>query len=279
MFEWCRGFVTLVLACAFLFSSSVRAVVPVQVVSPQGGDQDVGNPIVVEQTPSPRRIPEHSSATAALLQGVVRDQHGRAVPGVTLELGIAGRASYSTTTDVEGIFRLRGIKLGRYEVKGTREGIQALEILDLVLDKPDSFSIELTMKSLEEPMWQGNSGSGLPGTDRLPPLEAASSQPYPGLRIRSSELVDLSPEEIPPASSAGKRTSMGQSRPSLVCSPAGDYGEWRFQQNFQVECERPVADVLEVEIDHLLKRQIGAAADLPQASDARCYIGTFAGPG
>lgn len=200
MFEWCRGFVTLVLACAFLLPSSVRAVVSVQVVSPQVGDQEVGNPIIVEQTPSSRRIPEHNSATTSVLQGVVRDQHGRAVPGVTLELGIAGRASYSTTTDVEGIFRLRAIKLGHFELKGTREGFQALGIPDLAIEKPDSFSIELTMKSLEEPMWQGNSGSGLPGTDRLPPLEAASSQPYPGLRFRSSGLEDLSPEEIPPAS-------------------------------------------------------------------------------
>ena len=200
MFGWYRGCATLVVACAFLVSLSVRADALFPLIGPQGSDQEISHPIIVEQGPSSRRIPEHNSATTAVLQGIVRDQHGRAVPAVTLELGIAGVANYSTTTDVEGIFRLRGMKLGRYELRGTGEGFQTLRIPDLALDKSNLFTIELTMKSLEEQIWQGNSSSGLPGAERLPPLEVAPPEPYPGLRVRSSEPLELLPEEILPAS-------------------------------------------------------------------------------
>ncbi len=166
----------------------------------QVGDQETRQPIIVEQTPANRRIPERSSATGAVLQGVVRDQHGRAVPGAALELKTAGVARYSVTTDVEGIFRLRGIQPGRYEVKLAREGCRTLTIPDLALSRPDVFTIELTMELLNEPVGRSDLLSGLPGIERLPPAEIVPGEPYPGLRSPSSEAVELAPEVVPAAS-------------------------------------------------------------------------------
>jgi len=166
----------------------------------QVGDQESRRPIIVEQAPANRRIPERSSATGAVLQGVVRDQHGRAVPGASVELKTTGVVRYSASTDVEGIFRLRGIQPARYEVKLAREGCRTLAIPDLALSRPDVFNIELTMELLNEPIGRRDSLSGLPGIERLPPAEIVAGEPYPGLRSPSTQAVELVPEVVPAAS-------------------------------------------------------------------------------
>src|ERR1700687_1161493 len=80
------------------------------------------------QTPTDRRIPERTPADTASLQGIVRDQQGRVVPEVALELR-KGALSYTTVTDAEGIFRLRDMQLGVYELTLTRTGFETLLIL------------------------------------------------------------------------------------------------------------------------------------------------------
>lgn len=200
---WYRGGWLVIFGLAWwllFFPTRIVALAPLSVVGQQIGEQERGNPTIVEQSSSLRRIPEHTLSAAAVLQGVVRSQYGRAVPGASLELALVGGPRYATGTDVEGIFRLRGIRLGRYELKIMCEGFQALGISDLDLSSPDSFAIELTMQSLNAPTWQGNSGSGLPGAERMPPLEIVPGEPYPGLRSPSSEAAEPAPEEIPPAS-------------------------------------------------------------------------------
>jgi len=186
--------------CFLLYPTHLRGLAPLPLLGLQVGDQEPRNPTIVEQIPSTRRIPERTSATAAVLQGVVRDQHGRAVPGASLQLKAAGVARYAVTTDVEGIFRLLGIQPGSYEVKLAREGSRTVEIPNLALSKPDVFTIELTMQSLNEPIGQSNSASGLPGIERLPAAEIVPGEPYPGLRSPSSKAMELAPEVVPPAS-------------------------------------------------------------------------------
>ena len=168
----------------------------------QGGDQESRSPIVVEEAPTVRRIPEHTFATTAEIQGVVRDQHGRAVPEATLELKTAGVARYTVTTDVEGIFRLQGIQPGTYQVKFAREGFQTIEIPDLALNKPNLFTVKLTIQALNDSIWQSNPGSDLgpPSTARMPSAEIVPGEPYPGLRRPSIEVVELAPEVIPAVS-------------------------------------------------------------------------------
>src|SRR3954447_18303925 len=48
-------------------------------------------------------------------------------------------------------------------------------------------------------------------------------------------------------------------------------GEDRLPEDLQVERERPVLDVVEVEPDAVLPGQVGPAADLPQPRDARLH--------
>ena len=55
------------------------------------------------------------------LQGVVHDQQGRVVPAVALETR-KGELSYTAVTDAEGVFRLRDMQLGVYELTLTRAG-------------------------------------------------------------------------------------------------------------------------------------------------------------
>ena len=58
------------------------------------------------------------------LQGIVRDQQRRAVPGVHLHLRNASGSHYETVTGAEGIFRLRDVELGIYEVTLTKPGFK-----------------------------------------------------------------------------------------------------------------------------------------------------------
>src|SRR5262245_2178686 len=52
-----------------------------------------------------------------------------------------------------------------------------------------------------------------------------------------------------------------------------------FKNDLQVEPRRPVFDVVNIELDHLLERQAVAPADLRQAGQARFYVKPFAVPG
>lgn len=88
------------------------------------------------QSQSDRRIPERAAANAASLQGRVRDQQGHAVPVATLTIRSLHRArTYISSTDVEGIFRLRDMLLGFYELRVTREGFETLIVPEVQLQK------------------------------------------------------------------------------------------------------------------------------------------------
>ena len=64
------------------------------------------------QLPPARRLPERSAVGKASLQGTVRDEQDRAVPGVALTIrALSNGSSYEATTDAQGIFRLRDVPL------------------------------------------------------------------------------------------------------------------------------------------------------------------------
>ena len=56
---------------------------------------------------------------------------------------------------------------------------------------------------------------------------------------------------------------------SLVSTTIGEYSWDRPQQDLEVQTHGPVADVMQVESDHIMERHLAAAADLPQASETR----------
>ncbi len=135
------------------------------------------------------------------LQGIVRDQQGRAVPGVQLELRNASGARYTTLTGAEGIFRLRDVLLGTYEAILTKPGFKTLVISRLELAKPELSTLELQMQALIAVVPENKGPSGLPGTPRTP-AAAAPATPYPGMNGPAPEVatVESGAESIPPAS-------------------------------------------------------------------------------
>jgi hypothetical protein len=155
------------------------------------------------QTPTDRRIPERPPADTASLQGVVRDQQGRVVPGVALELR-KGALSYATVTDAEGIFRLRDMQLGVYELTLTRTGFETLLILEVNLGQAGPENLELKLRALKQDSAESKGPSGVPGAQRTPAKPASPAAAYPGLHRPSPDvtLVELGAAQPVPPSSA-----------------------------------------------------------------------------
>ena len=153
------------------------------------------------QTGSSRQIPEHRPANVMSLQGIVRDQQGRAVPGVHLDLRNAAGAHYETRTGVEGIFRLRDVELGIYKLTLTKPGFRTLAIERVELIKRELTTLELQMQALTALAPENKGPSGLPGTPRTPAV-AAPTSPYPGVNRSAPDVaaVESAAEPIPPES-------------------------------------------------------------------------------
>ncbi|MGA9812238.1 MAG: carboxypeptidase-like regulatory domain-containing protein, partial [Terriglobales bacterium] len=150
---------------------------------------------------SSRQLPEHRPANVMSLQGIVRDQQGRAVPGVHLDLRNASGAHYETSTGVEGIFRLRDVELGTYKLRLTKPGFKTLAIERVELIKRELTTLELQMQALTALAPESKGPSGLPGTPRTPAV-AAPTSPYPGMNRSAPDVtaVESGAEPIPPES-------------------------------------------------------------------------------
>ena len=94
----------------------------------------------------------------------MRDQQGSAVPGVQLDLRDASGAHYTTFTGAEGIFRLRDVQLGIYEVTLAKPGFKTLVIPRVELNKRELSTFELQMQALTALAPENKGPSGLPGT-------------------------------------------------------------------------------------------------------------------
>jgi Carboxypeptidase regulatory-like domain len=144
-------------------------------------------PAGVQSQPD-RRIPERSPANVASLQGRVRDQQGRAVPGATLRIrSLQGARTYISTTDVEGIFRLRDLLLDSYELRVTRDGFEALVVPEVQLHTSGLIVVDVTLHASGEASPESKGPSGVPGEPKTLPAPSAPSSSYPGLRAPSFE--------------------------------------------------------------------------------------------
>ena len=106
-------------------------------------------------------------------------------------------------TDAEGIFRLRDIRLGVYEVKFVREGFQTKILPSFEVSKPELTVLEAELQvSDENPPAITCPPSGVPGIPCTPAAPASPAMPYPGVRSPASEQPSsaAAPEPIPPDS-------------------------------------------------------------------------------
>jgi hypothetical protein len=155
------------------------------------------------QIGSDRQLPEHRPSDFMSLQGIVRDQQGRAVPGVQIDLrSVDGALRYSTITGAEGIFRLRDVKLGVYEATLSRPGFKTEAIPRLELNKRELSTLELQMRALTAFVPENKGPSGLPGAPRTPPAAVALSAPYPNMNRPAPDVKAVEPtsDRMPAAS-------------------------------------------------------------------------------
>lgn len=132
----------------------------------------------------PQRIPGQSARPASI-QGVVRDETGRGVPGVEVVIRDPERRA---STNADGVFRFLDVRPGEYELRLTREGFAPLSQRGLRIGRAEFVTVELTMKRL-------------PATGAAPkPVEPElPSSPYGRRAIRRgdppSEAAPLAPDE------------------------------------------------------------------------------------
>jgi hypothetical protein len=163
-----------------------------------------------QQTDSPttqvapaRRIPERSISTKASLQGRVRDEQDRAVSGVALTIrSLSNGSSFDTTTDAEGIFRLRDLPLDVYELRTAREGYVPLVVQRVQVSAAGLVVLELKIKGLGTTTAPAKDASGVPGASRIAAGPTPSGSAYPGLRSPASEkpTMIVTAETLPPES-------------------------------------------------------------------------------
>jgi hypothetical protein len=135
----------------------------------------------IVQGRSDRRIPEHTSASIVSLQGTVRDQDGRAVPAVDVQLRDVRRI-IGVTTDSEGIFRLRDLTQGVYELWVTGGRIETLVMPGVTLEQSGIKTMDVRVRVVELRPPSEKGPTGVPASlAPLPPGRAPTSA-YPGLR-------------------------------------------------------------------------------------------------
>jgi hypothetical protein len=82
----------------------------------------------------------------AKLEGVVTDQSGATLPGVTLELSSARGQRYSAVTDSSGRYRFPSVPPGVYTVTATLSGMQTTTLHGVAVTLGSSPRADLTMK-------------------------------------------------------------------------------------------------------------------------------------
>ena len=132
----------------------------------------------------PQRIPGQSARPASI-QGVVRDETGRGVPGVEVVIRNPERRA---STNADGVFRFLDVRPGEYELTLNREGFAPVSQGGLRIGRAEFVTVELTMKRL--------AATGAAPKPVEPELPAS---PYGRRAIRRgeppSEAVPLAPDE------------------------------------------------------------------------------------
>jgi hypothetical protein len=154
------------------------------------------------QSEKMRRIPERAEIVKASLLGNVRDEDDRPVPAVRLTIrSLSDGTRYEASTDVEGIFRMREIPLGAYELRAVREGYEPL-VMDRIQVSPAGLVVlRIQVKRMNSTAYPTKGASGIPGKAHTPSEPEAPPSSYPGLRTSSLQgTVMREAESIPPSS-------------------------------------------------------------------------------
>ncbi len=94
-----------------------------------------------------QRIPRQAAPTTAALEGILKEPGGRGVGGMSLTLRhLATGAIRQTTTNAEGVFRLRDLPPGMYDLRAEGEGFATFTRAGLRLDAGEVVTVELVLQ-------------------------------------------------------------------------------------------------------------------------------------
>jgi hypothetical protein len=150
----------------------------------------------------PRRIPGQSPSKVGSVAGTVRDESGRGILGVSIEVrGGQSQNTFTTTTNSEGIYRLNNLALGDYRVTAHRDGF-ASATATVSIRSAELAILDFRLKSNTPESEMSPGPGGIPGAARTAPLPTEpEAPPYPGLSAPTPEppsnlpIAEIIPEE------------------------------------------------------------------------------------
>ena len=150
------------------------------------------------QSTSPQ-IPGSYSAKPSSLQGQVRDAQGRGVAGATVTLSRAGaQGAQSAVTNGEGIFRIRNLAAGTYDLTVEKPDFQTVKREGLKVQPGTMLTAVLTMEAVSVPALVSKGPGGVPGTTAGPPPGETNLSSYPVIPgERAPEAVVVFEQELP----------------------------------------------------------------------------------
>src|SRR6266446_7478268 len=95
----------------------------------------------------PSGLLAQATATTAQLEGLITDQQGAAMPGVSVGAKNVGTGfERAATSDTAGFYRLNLLPLGTYEVTAQLQGFATIKREGLVLQVGETLVVPITMR-------------------------------------------------------------------------------------------------------------------------------------
>ena len=154
--------------------------------SSDNGNQNQGSVSSASSAKSPqRRVPGQQLSRMGALLGMVQSQDGIALAGVEVTLQGA-KLPIHASTSADGIFRLRDVAPGKYQIEFKLPGFEPLQQPEVELNAGEVLAIEVRLKASAQteaatnplrraPMTGAEENAGLPGYRELSrrPMESA----------------------------------------------------------------------------------------------------------
>ncbi len=138
-----------------------------------------------------KRIPRQQSPQTAAIQGWVRDEQGRGIPGVKVMLRkISGAEALRSATDASGIFRLLDLKPAEYEVVCEAGGWESYRSVPLRVSAGEVAMVAVTLRA--------SSGTGAPSAPWRGVGPAPSTPPEMAGAYRELPRADAAPAAVQP---------------------------------------------------------------------------------
>lgn len=146
---------------------------------------------VAVQAQVQQRLPRQSVPATAAIQGIVRNEAGLGLAGVTVVLqNLSTGASLPLSTLGDGVFRFLDLAPGRYQIKATRDGFEPFARGEIELKAGDVFPMEITMKAAPA----AEPAIAPPSAPTSPYRDLPQATP-PGAAVESLPALPLAPDD------------------------------------------------------------------------------------